>query len=118
MWALPLHYILKPIQQNIFPPIGIISVCVLFVFLLIQSVRLVLYKKDAILIQTVLCIIDPFFRIFSLFKALKQFPDSKYFWVIILSVVVYIIIDLIIIIFLNSKKNKMIFGIIEVEQEK
>lgn len=103
-WALPLHYILKPIQ-NIFPPIGAISIIGLFIFLIVHSIMLILYKIPAIRIQTILCIIDPFFRVFTLLKGIKQFPDSKYIPAIIFISVVYILIDLSIIYFMRSSKN-------------
>ena len=109
-WALPLHFILKPIQ-DIFPPIGAISVIGLFIFLLIQSTMLILYKKSAIKIQIALCLIDPFFRIFTLFKGISQFPDSKYIPMIIAVCVVLILIDIAIIFYLRSEKNKKIFAV-------
>jgi len=111
MWMLPLHFILKPIQAHIFPPIGIISVGILFIFLLIQSIQLALFKKKAIRIQFLICIIDPFIRIFTAYKGINQFHESQYIPEIYLIVFGFIIIDIVIIFFLNSAKTKQAFGI-------
>ena len=114
-WALPLHYILKPIQ-NVFPPIGAIIIIGIFIFLLFHSIRLILYKKDAIKVQIALCIIDPLFRLFSLFIGINQFPDSKHLPLIITISVVYIAIDIAIIFYLRSAKNKKLFVIETIHQ--
>lgn len=116
LWALASHYFLKPIQVYI-PPIGVIFILVLFIFMIVQSVNIIIFKQSSVKIQIVLSSIDPFLRIYAIIMMYSSYPEK--FGSLFGLIIVYIIavsIDIAVILFLRMNIVKSAFANAEEER--
>ena len=116
-WALASFYLSK-----IFPSsLSIVNTLIFVAFMLfifIHSIRLIMFRKSSIIIQNVICVLDPIVRIITtilLIKAPPQAPINIFPIVMLQSI--YIFIDIVIVFFIRSNKVKDIVGHAEIWKE-
>ena len=117
VWALASNY-LGRILPNSLLTFNTVLYFLFAVFVIIHSIRLIMLKKHSMLIQTVLCSIDPFIRIITTTLVIKSsnemvIPVTN----VLITQMIFIIIDICIIFYLRSNNVKKALKHAEVWKE-
>jgi hypothetical protein len=105
-WSIALGFLLRPITDLV-PNLGIMFALVFVAFMIIQSISIIILRKNSIKIQIIIFCIDPFIRLYPFitlyFSKSEKLPSAS---IIIVGYLITIIIDICAIVFLRSKSAK------------
>jgi hypothetical protein len=109
VWALASFYLFD-ILPSAFDKLGVVLYLLFIIFLIVHSIRLIIFKISSIKIQYILCSLDPIIRIISSILFINSpheidIPITN----IIISQVIFIAIDIFLIFYLRSKKVNDVF---------
>lgn len=110
VWALASFYLFD-ILPSIFDKLGIVLYVLFIIFLIVHSIRLIIFKIYSLKTQYILCSLDPIIRVISSVLFINSpheiaIPIAN----IIISQVIFIAVDIFIIFYLRTKKVTDVFA--------
>ena len=105
-WTIAIGYIFRPIKDFV-PNIGLIIFLAFAVFMIIQSISIIILRKNAIKIQIIIFCIDPFIRLYLIVMLYFSLPEKlPSVPVMIVGYLITLLIDICAILFLRSRSAK------------